>query len=110
MVYQIQSNEDFASVLQNNPVVLMEFYASWCPHCKAFYPTLEAASVPLAKEGVFTAQTEVDTFADLANEYQVEGIPTLILFQNGVQIARTTGGRDEQGVLSFVQNALGSNS
>ncbi len=105
MIKQVTSNEDFQEIIKNNPYVLMEFYASWCPHCKAFYPVLNAASEQLEENGVVVAQTEIDTFEQLADEYDVQSIPTLTFFVNGNLVAETSGQRDEQAVFDFVNQA-----
>lgn len=109
MIHQITSNEDFQSVIDGHSKVLMEFYASWCPHCKAFYPVLNAASAKLNEEGIYVAQTEIDTFEQIANEYGVESIPTLVFFNNGSAVTESTGERDEQGVFDFVNESLSRN-
>ncbi len=106
MIKQVTSNEDFDDIINSNPAVLMEFYASWCPHCKAFYPVLEAASAKLNQEGIVVAQTEIDTFEDIANEYDVQSIPTLTFFKNGSLVAESAGERGEQDVFMFVRDAL----
>lgn len=106
MIHNVTSTQDFEHILSTYPDVLMEFYASWCPHCKAFYPNLEAASNELAGQGIYTAQTEIDIFEQLAGEYNVESIPTLIFFRNGQPVLETTGERDPQAVLEFVQEAM----
>lgn len=105
MIKQVTSNEDFDDIINSNPAVLMEFYASWCPHCKAFYPVLEKASEKLNQEGIIVAQTEIDTFEDLANEYDIQSIPTLTFFKNGSLVAESAGGRDEAAVFDFVNTA-----
>lgn len=106
MIHQVSSAEDFQSILENNPKVLMEFYASWCPHCKAFYPVLNAASEKLNEEGVVVAQTEIDTFSSIADQFGIESIPTLTFFVNGDLTAKSAGERSEQGVYEFVSDAL----
>ncbi len=106
MIKQVTSNEDFNEIVNGSQYVLMEFYASWCPHCKAFYPVLEAASEALNKNGVVVAQTEIDTFEDLANEYDVQSIPTLVMFVNGSAVAETSGERPEAEVFEFVKQAV----
>lgn len=105
MIKQVTSTENFNDIIQNNAKVLMEFYADWCPHCKAFYPTLNAASTTLNKEGIVVAQTEIDTFEDLADQYGIQSIPTLVMFENGKVVSESAGSRDEQAVLDFVQEA-----
>lgn len=105
-IHEIESTEQFADIVDKNPNVLMEFYASWCPHCKAFQPVLESASTKLAQEGITVAQTEIDQFSNLADDFKVESIPTIIFFKNGQQIQRSTGERDEQAVMDFCQQAM----
>lgn len=106
MVHEITSVQDFEETLQNHPNVVMEFYATWCPHCKAFAPDLAEASHILENRNIFFARTEIDTFEDLANQYNVESIPTLTFFKDGSLIAESAGQRDVQGVISFIDQAL----
>lgn len=106
MVHEITSVQDFEETLQNYPDLVMEFYASWCPHCKAFAPNLAEASHILENKGIYFARTEIDTFENLANQYNVESIPTLTFFKNGSLVAESAGERDVQGVISFVDQAL----
>lgn len=105
-VTRVESVEQFSQIIDDNPNVLMEFFATWCPHCQAFQPVLEAASTKLAQEGVVVAQTEIDQFSNLANDFNVESIPTIIFFKNGQQVERSTGERDEQAVFDFVNQGL----
>lgn len=105
-VTRVESVDQFNEIIQNNPNVLMEFFATWCPHCQAFQPVLEAASTQLESEGVFVAQTEIDQFSNLANDFNVESIPTIIFFKNGQEVLRSTGERDEQAVFAFVNQGL----
>lgn len=106
MIQQVTSTEDFSDIINSNQKVLMEFYASWCPHCKAFYPTLDAASKTLNEEGIAVARTEIDTFEQIASAYGIESIPILTFFVNGELVAESAGSRDEQGIFEFVRSAL----
>lgn len=103
---RVESTDQFYQIVNDNANVLMEFFASWCPHCQAFQPVLEASAAQLQSMGVVLAQTEIDQFANLANEFNVESIPTLIFFKNGQPVLRSTGERDEQAVLEFAQQGL----
>lgn len=106
MIKQVTSNEEFQDIINSNPKVLMEFYASWCPHCKAFYPVLNAASETLNQNGIVVAQTEIDDFEDIADEYNVQSIPTIMFFVNGSPVAVSSGERDEEAVFDFVNQGL----
>lgn len=106
MIKQVTSQEDFDDIINSNPHVLMEFYASWCPHCKAFYPVLNEASAKLNAEGIIVAQTEIDSFEHIADQYGIQSIPTLTFFENGALIAESAGERAEPAVFDFVSQAM----
>ena len=77
-------------VLDSNQLVLVDFTAEWCGPCKILDPVIEE----LAKEWdgkIKVAKLDVDANPDLAMQYQVMGIPTLMLFLNGEPIERVTG-------------------
>ncbi len=99
----VENNEDFMNIIKENPNVLVEFFATWCPHCKAFQPTLEQASEDLAREGVVVAQCDVDRLQDLAGEFGVEATPTIYFVKNGQPVLKSEGERDEEGIFEFVK-------
>lgn len=105
MIEQMTSTQEFNETIKNSPDVLVEFFATWCPHCRKFYPVLEQAAAQLAAKGVRTVQCDVDKLSDLADTYQIDTIPTLVFFQNGQLMELSAGSRDIQGVLDFVKNA-----
>ncbi len=105
MIKEVTSDQVFENIISDNEDVLMEFFASWCPHCKAFYPVLNAASARLNEEGITVAQTEIDTYASIADEYDIQSIPTLIFFHDGQPVAETSGELPEEGIFEFVKQA-----
>jgi putative thioredoxin len=102
------SEDDFQSaVLQRSrevPVVV-DFWASWCEPCKVLDPILER--VALDFDGAFElAKVDVDSNQALAGAFQVQGIPTVIAFREGKEVARFTGAYPEPAVRSFVDSLL----
>ena len=70
--------------------VLVEFYATWCPHCKAMQPIVEQIGEML--EGtVKIIQLDVDLNAEASDAEQVTGTPTFILYRNGKEVWRQAG-------------------
>ena len=94
------NSENFESeVLNSNEKVLVDFYADWCGPCKMMAPVVQQLSKELqgkAKVG----KLNVDENQDLAMEYNVMSIPTLVIFENGKEYKRFVGVRDKNELLN----------
>ena len=73
-------------VLQASEQVLVDFWASWCPPCRAMNPTIEA----LAKD-FKVCKVNVDTNQELAAHYGISSIPALLVFKDGQIVAQHVG-------------------
>ena len=95
------SSENFEKeVLKSEKPVLVDFYADWCGPCNAIAPVIEELATELdgkAKVG----KINVDDNSDIAVEYNVMSIPTLIIFQNGKEEKRLVGLRDKEELLNL---------
>ena len=81
--------------------VLVDFWAEWCPPCRALTPVLER--VVRAKGGELRlAKIEADDNMRLAGRYQLRGFPTVILFVAGAEVGRFSGARSEEWVQDFI--------
>ena len=88
-------NENFKELIKEK--VLVDFYANWCGPCKMIAPELEKA-----ESNVKVIKVDVDEFEDLAREYGIMSIPTLVLFENGKELKRTIGFIDKDRIEKFV--------
>jgi thioredoxin 1 len=87
--------DDFSRVLESPRPALVEFGAPWCGPCKMLEPVLvELAADYAGRVDVFTVN--VDQSPDLAMQYGVMGVPTVILFENGEPQTRITGFRPKK--------------
>ena len=83
--------QDFgAKVLQSAHPVLVDFYASWCMPCRFLAPMLMDLAPRYAGRIDFYA-VDIDESPELANRYDVRGVPTMLLFLGGNAVDRLTG-------------------
>lgn len=85
--------------------VMVDFWADWCPPCKALTPVLE--KLVQDYDGKFLlAKVEVDDNMHLAGRYQLKGFPTVLLFKDGEEVDRFASFRNAEFVSSFVDSHL----
>ena len=94
------SSENFEKeVLNSEEPVLVDFYADWCGPCKMMAPVVESLAGEL-KGKARVGKINVDENQDLAMEYNVMSIPTLIIFKDGKETKRFVGVRDKSEILN----------
>lgn len=91
--------EDFNDIVSNGKVVV-DFFATWCGPCKMLGPVFEKVSDEV--NDVKFVKLDVDKFNDIAREYGVMSIPTLILFENGNELKRNVGFMSEDKLKEFI--------
>ncbi len=80
----------FENIIKSEKPVLIDFFATWCGPCKTLAPILKQVKDNLG-ERITILKIDVDKNQQLASTYQVRGVPTIILFQNGKQLWRQSG-------------------
>jgi len=81
---------NFDTIINSEKPVLIDFFATWCGPCKTLAPILKQVKDNLG-ERITILKIDVDKNQQLASKYQVRGVPTIILFQNGKQLWRQSG-------------------
>ncbi|XP_072530643.1 thioredoxin, mitochondrial [Salminus brasiliensis] len=105
--FNVQDNEDFTErVINSDLPVVIDFHAQWCGPCKILGPRLEKA-IAKQKGRVAMAKVDIDEHTDLAIEYGVSAVPTVIAMRGGDVIDHFTGIRDEDQLDSFVKKLIG---
>ncbi|HBQ99179.1 MULTISPECIES: thioredoxin [unclassified Roseofilum] len=83
--------KSFADLLAQSDVpVLVDFYATWCGPCKIMVPILEQVQTQMG-QALQVVKIDSDKYPQLASEYQVEALPTLILFKQGKTVDKIEG-------------------
>lgn len=81
--------EDFESTIENNDIVILDFWAEWCGPCKQFAPTFEAVSEK--HSDIVFAKVNVEEQQDLAGMFQVRSIPTLVFMREKIVVFSNPG-------------------
>lgn len=100
-VIEVTSQNFEEEVLKSEKPVLIDFYATWCGPCKILSPIVEEAAKE--KENVKFVKIDIDKTEDIAMQYQVMSIPTLVLIQNGEEKDRVVGILDKNQILDFIE-------
>lgn len=82
------TNETFNSLINEN-LVLVDFYATWCGPCKMLTPIIE--ELANERSSVEFVKADVDELRDIARQYGIMSVPTLILFKNGNIVSQKSG-------------------
>lgn len=94
-------NSSFNNIINSEKPVLVDFFATWCGPCKMLGPILKEVKDNLG-DRISIIKIDVDKNQQLASVYQVRGVPTMILFQNGKQLWRQSGVLEKDSLIKII--------
>jgi len=92
---------NFDTIIQSEKPVLIDFFATWCGPCKMLGPVLKEVKDSLG-DRVSIIKIDVDKNQQISSQYQVRGVPTMILFQNGKQLWRQSGVLSKEEIIKTI--------
>jgi len=99
------SDYNFSTEINKNKIVVVDFWAPWCGPCKMISPVIEQLASEYAGKVVF-AKLNVDNNQRTAQRYNVQGIPTLLLFKDGQLIDRLVGAAPKSYIESKIKSHI----
>ena len=93
------TKEKFEELLQGGKPILLDFYATWCGPCRMIAPILE--DLAEEREDILVLKADVGEERELAAEFGVMSIPTLVAFKGGQEYRRVTGARPKAALIAL---------
>ena len=105
MVLEINTEKFNSEVLSSSGVVVVDFFANWCGPCRKLAPILEEVEAELSSKVKFT-KINTDENIEMAKQYQVSGLPSLLIFKNGENVERLVGLMPKSSIITNIEKHI----
>ena len=99
------NSTDFPALVQDDKLLVVDFFATWCGPCKKLSPTLDEVSEEFG-DRVNIVKVDVDESDDLAMTYGIRSVPTVLFFKKGQQVDKFVGALPKSEIVSKIENQL----
>jgi len=93
---------NFSEIINKDQPILVDFFATWCGPCQTLSPILKQVKDELG-DNVSVIKIDVDKNQSIAAQFQVRGVPTMLLFKNGKQLWRQSGVLSKNDLISIIK-------
>lgn len=99
------NNDNFEKeVITSNKIVLVDFFATWCGPCQMLAPVLEKLATSRADFDI--AKVDIDESYELAEKYEIEVVPTMVIFKDGNIVKRIEGFHSESEIVDIMNEYI----
>lgn len=85
----LEKSTEFEKILMENELVLVDFYATWCPPCKMLAPIVE--QIANERTDIFVLKVNIDEFKSIGDKYEIRAVPTIVFYKNNEEVKRHLG-------------------
>ena len=93
--------ENFSDIIKSDKLTLVDFFATWCGPCKMMHPILEQLKGEMG-DSIRILKIDVDDNEDISMQYNIQSVPTLMLFKNGEIVWRQSGAKSLNELKSLI--------
>ena len=102
---KVASNTNFSELLQDSKLVIVDFWATWCGPCRMLSPILDEVEEEMADQ-ISVVKVNVDDADEVAAQYRIMSIPTLLFFKNGQIVDKTVGAMPKNALVDKINANL----
>lgn len=94
------TSTNFQQYINNNKIVVIDFYADWCGPCKMLSPIIESLSLQMPQ--IMFGKVNIDLENQLAQQFNIMSIPTILIFKNNKIVTQFSGYRSESEIKKII--------
>ena len=96
------NHKELKQKISENDVLVVEFWASWCPPCKMMEPMIKDLAEEY-KDNVEIVKINVDKNKNVSDDFGIMGVPTIIVFKDGKEMKRRVGAASKEQIVDFIE-------